>query len=239
MPSNSFSYTDDNEKIARMLENGDKNCFRERLKRTRFLMSLDKLLPPREFDEPIPIPSHLAVYYKHEIGLRWINGAYIATILLVYSGFDALLRTYYRPREIHKVINKQLDDTDFKGLIDLALADGILLKREADRLRYFIKEIYEPYARLKESYIDDPSVSLIATLDSSINVIKTQKNSEDQKWGGLPSYVAQELKLTAPQIIGKSITDEARESITTYTELADMIVHRWMAAEKGSGPEAK
>jgi len=43
MSSNKINYT--TEEIAKILENQDKDSFRERLKRIKFLMSLDKLYP--------------------------------------------------------------------------------------------------------------------------------------------------------------------------------------------------
>jgi hypothetical protein len=118
------------EEIATILENNDKDSFRERLKRIKFLMSLDKLYPIQ--GEKIPAPSGLTAYYHDEIGTCWINGADIATILLVYSAFDELLRTYCRQTQICKAKNRKLDDMDLAEVIDLASSDGLLLKREID-----------------------------------------------------------------------------------------------------------
>ena len=81
MSSNKINYT--TEEIAKILENQDKDSFRERLKCIKFLMSLDRLYPIQ--GEQIPAPSGLTAYYHDEIGTCWINGADIANTPSVFS----------------------------------------------------------------------------------------------------------------------------------------------------------
>jgi hypothetical protein len=218
------------EEIAKILENQDKDSFRERLKRIKFLMSLDKLYPIQ--DEQIPAPSGLTAYYKDEIGTCWINGADIATILLVYSAFDELLRTYCRQRQIHKAKNKKLDEMDLTELVDLVLSDGLLLKREADMLHHFLTETHEPYARLKDRHLEDPSITCGSKSDPFPNA-GVKETIRDGQEGCLPSYVVQEFKVTMPFLAGKSVSDEAKEAVSVYSELIGTILCRWMIGQEG------
>jgi hypothetical protein len=218
------------EEIAKILENNDKETFRERLKRIKFLMSLDKLYPIQ--GEKIPAPSGLTAYYHDEIGTCWINGADIATILLVHSAFDELLRTYCRQRQINKAKNKKLDEMDLTELVDLVLSDGLLLKREANMLHHFVIDIYQPYARLKECRIEDPSIACVSRSDPFPTAGDKQTNTEGEK-GCLPSYIVQEFRVTMPFLVGKSVSDEAKEAVSVYSELTRTILCSWMMGQEG------
>ena len=153
-------------------------------------------------------------------------------ILLVYSAFDELLRTYCRQRQIHKAKNKKLDEMDLTELVDIVLSDGLLLKREADMLHRFFTEIYEPYARLKDRHIDDPSITCGSKSDPFPNA-GVKETTRDGQEGCLPSYVVQEFKVTMPFLVGKSVSDEAKEAVSVYSELIRTILCRWMIGQEG------
>lgn len=172
--------------ISRLIHEEQERSFSGRLERLRFLLSTQK-------QPPFPCPR-LAYEYYEEARLCWYVGAFVATILMVQLAFEELLRSHYR---VAKGVGgrlgsgKKVDDAGFSNLINQATNDMYISDREARSLHDLRKNLRNPWVHVK---------------DVKLN----QNGTTNLKQ---PSATTQEIKITAPGLLGSDVETEAKEAI--------------------------
>lgn len=115
------------EELVRFLKKEDTNSFTDRLQRLRFLVEM--------FGEPghLLLPGELSPYLFEEARLCYLNGEYIACVMLCQSLLEELFRGLFRMSG-----RDDLNKAGFKEITDEALSKGLITQDEArafDRIR--------------------------------------------------------------------------------------------------------
>jgi len=181
--------------LEQLLQDANARAHKGRLNRLQVLVS--------EGDQdPAPIPS-LAVAYFEEARLCWVDGAFVATIVMSQLAFEEALRAHYRMwHGVRGKIDsgKEVSDAGFAELVDQSKNDGWILPEEAEALHRLRKDYRNPYVHSK----DIP---------------------------GRPDFFTQTLKIFAPEILRTGVEEEARESITLLVSLLPRICRRLWGIE--------
>jgi hypothetical protein len=219
-----FQNRDYNE-LKRILLNSDEYKFEDRLRRLKYLTDMDK----DAVIDLMPAPDGLSASYREEAGTCYVEGNFIAAIAMVNLTFDALLRAIFRSTYLDK---RHLDNMDFSELIDKAVAEGYITADESRALHHIRKDICEPYTHIKTNLIYDPSLLIKRydpCCDDLIDDEKTKEHTNDEikkDGSGMPSFQIQEFKITDPCVVGKSVEEEAKESLSILGKLLPHIVRR-------------
>lgn len=195
----------------------DKDTFDDRLKRYLYLDDLEDYIK-------IPALDGLSSHYKNEAGACYVQGNFVASIIMVGATVDAFLRAIIRSKYHHEsgyVLNngKYLDDLNLSQVFDEALAEGYITEDEYKVMHHIIKDIWEPYMHTKTNLIDDPSLPIKA-YDPNDKEIKRNRP-------GLASFDLQKFKITDPWLVGgKGVEEEAREALYLLAKLMPNILLR-------------
>ena len=172
--------------LKQMIHEQEERSFSGRLERLRFLLSICKQCP-------FPSPC-LAYEYYEEARLCWYAGAFVATILMVELSFEELIRSHYRlAKGVSGNLNsgKKIDDAGFADLINEARDDFYISDDEANSLHHLRKNLRNPWVHVKDVKLNR---------DGKINLEK-------------PSFSLQEIKISAPELLGSGVETEAKEAI--------------------------
>ena len=197
--------------LRMILHDWDEYTFNERLKRYKFLEAIDK------DSKPIPALDGLSPQYKDEAGRCYVQGDFVASIVMVGLTIDAFLRSIFRSKchESSYVLRsgKHLDNLNSFQIFDEALAEGYITADEYNTLYHIRKDICDPYMQTKTNIINDPSIPIKSMF------------SENE---GIHSFHLQEFKITDPWLIGgKSVEKEAREALYLLAKLLPDILQRY------------
>jgi hypothetical protein len=145
----------------------------------------------------------LANEYYEEARFCWYVGAFVAATIMCQLALEELLRSKYR---VAKGVNGRLDSgiplskAGFANLVDQAMADRLLTRDKAALLHRLRVEFRNPHMR-----------------------------SPDVATGGRTShtdFLRQYLKITAPELAGASVVDEARDAVTWMVTIFPEILRR-------------
>jgi len=186
--------------IKRLIHEGDERSYDGRLKRLRFLLSI-------EGQEPFPTPALASEYYE-EARLCWYVGAFVATILMVQLSFEELFRSHYRvAKGVGRKLDcdKKVDDASFYDLIEEAKNDKWISEEDAKLLHKLRKNVRNPYVHVKD--------------------IKVKDDDNPNLKG--PNFITQHFKIEAPEVIGSDVENEAREAVQLLVTLFPEISRRY------------
>lgn len=127
----------ESERYCEHLRNQDVLSLPYRTDRLRFLM--ENLGEHRHLLLP-----EMAYYYFEEVRTCYINGAYVACVLLVQAAIEDILRDFFRSAGM----NKFADKSGFKQLIGTCVARKLINEEEAERIEH-IRRIRNPYTHTK------------------------------------------------------------------------------------------
>ncbi|MBM3325058.1 MAG: DUF4145 domain-containing protein [Calditrichaeota bacterium] len=119
-----------------LLREQDSLSLPHRAERLRFLF--EKFGESRHMLVP-----QMAYYYIEESKLCYLNGAFVACVLVVQAALEDILRDFYRLQGNDKLVEK-----GFKDLINKSSEDGLISDREAAEM-HSIRELRNPYQHTK------------------------------------------------------------------------------------------
>ncbi|HET9057296.1 MAG TPA: hypothetical protein VFN30_10680 [Chitinophagaceae bacterium] len=161
-----------------------------------------RFLLSNEDDDVKPF-SALAFEYYEEARLCWYVGAFVATIVMSQLALEETLRSYFRAANGVKgklSSGKLVDSAGFADLINESLSLNIISKHEYKQLDKLRCKIRNPYVHPKD-----------------ISLPKNESKSD---------FFRQHTKITAPELIGESVEDEASEAISILSNLLPEISSR-------------
>ena len=132
--------------------------FSDPLKRFKYRAAIDK--------DSIPVPAldGLTPHYKDEAGRCYVQGNFVASIVMVGLTIDAFLRSIFRSKCYESAYilrnGKHLDDFNTSQIFDEALAEGYITADECKALYHIRKDICEPYMQTKTNLVNDSSIPL-------------------------------------------------------------------------------
>ena len=127
---------------------------------------------------------------------------------MVQLAFEELLKSHYRVvKGIGGKLNsgKKVEAAGFFEFITEAEDDGYISHDEAKSLHYLRKNIRNPFVHVNDIQI---------TGNGKTNLEK-------------PSFFSQHLKISAPELLGTDVEDEAKEAIQLLITLLPEISGRW------------
>lgn len=155
-----------------------------------------------EDSDPVPVGA-LAYEYYQEARLCWYVGAFVAAIVMSQLALEEMLRAHYRmAKGVAGELNdhKRVNAARFYDLINQAGTDGLLTSAEAAALHRLRKDHRNPY-------VHPSDVSAANDLSG-------------------PSFLRQHTRIAAPELVGTSTEDEARESIRRLVTLLPNVMRR-------------
>lgn len=186
--------------IKELICEGDNHSYKGRFERLRFLLSIQK-------QSPFPAPA-LAFEYYEEARLCWYVGAFVATIVMVQLSFEELLKSHYRvAKGVGGILTsgKKVDEAGFFDLIDQAKNDGYISYDEARSFHRIRKNLRNPFVHVKDIQINE---------DGKVNL-------------ETPNFFTQHLKISAPELLGTDVENEAKEAIKLLVTLFPEISDHW------------
>jgi hypothetical protein len=150
----------------------------------------------------IPSPP-LAYEYFEEARLCWLNGAFVATIVMVQLAFEELLRDRYRVvKGFGGKLNLRttVDRAGFKELVRQAKCDSLVEPKEAAALLQ-LRNVRNPYVHSKI-----PRKAYVSTLD----------------------YVFAHRHKFVPKRGRIKVEEEARKAIQLLLGLFSRLCYRWL-----------
>lgn len=146
--------------------------------------------------------SGLAYEYYQEARHCWYVGAFVATIVMSQLALEEMLRSYYR-MELGiggKLDNgKKVDSVGFFDLLNQAKQDDLISAEEVQSLNELRKEYRNPFVHPKD--------------------IDKRKEAKSD-------FFKQQLKIVMPDLIGKDVVEEARNSIRTLVTIFPSVSRR-------------
>jgi hypothetical protein len=110
--------------LRTMLNDWDERPFGDRLGRFKYIASID------EDSTPIPALDGLAPHYKQEAGECYVQGDFVASIIMVGLTIDAFLRSIFRSKyhanDYVLKSGRHLDGLDCSQIIEEALAESYI-----------------------------------------------------------------------------------------------------------------
>jgi len=165
-----------------------------------------RVLLTQEDLEPAPVDALSNEYYE-EARLCWYMGAFVATIIMSQLAFEELIRAHYREEKgVEGKLNRQkkIDRAGFADLIRQAKKDGWLSSEEAAALDK-LRGIRNPYVHSKD-------------------ISKNRDMSTE-------SFFIQTIKISAPELVEKSVYMEALQAVELLTTTYRMISRRFWGLE--------
>jgi hypothetical protein len=145
------------------LKNQDELSINDRAKRLKFLVET--------FGEPkyLAIPE-MTYYYLDEARLCYLNGNYVACVLIVQASIEDILR-YLHLFSYDERIRKSAKKANFNYLIEKSLEYGLIKQKEAECM-HKTRRIRNPYVHTKTH--EHPQSLIKRKLESDF-----KKNTED------------------------------------------------------------
>jgi hypothetical protein len=155
--------------LKRTLHDSDEHTLGDRTQRLKYLADADNLKDICL----IPAPDGLTASYREEAAKCYVQGTFIAAIVMVSLTFDVLLRSIFRSKHGENRCDKRhLDNMDFSELIDNALAEGHITLDESKALYHIRKIFANPIHRQKQiSFMTLPYLSKHMILLAAIKLM--------------------------------------------------------------------
>ncbi|MDR4492419.1 MAG: hypothetical protein R2685_16240 [Candidatus Nitrosocosmicus sp.] len=180
-----------------------------KIQRLKFInaLTLANEIEGREFFSS-PIPS----YWFYEEAIKcYLQGNFIATIILSQNALEERLRTFFRiiqPRKKFSTGNNDPDSARFYDLINEALHVRLISPNEADSLHHLRKNLRNQYVHTKD---DDSEVLL--NVDGSM------------KEYSMSGSDILNMKIKS-KLVAKDTQDEAKEALVILFEVYNAISRR-------------
>jgi hypothetical protein len=183
-------------KLGKELKQYFEQDFDDKIQRLKFIndLTLTHEIRGREFFSS-PIPS----YWFYEEAIKcYLQGNFIATIILSQNALEERLRTFFRimhPRKKFLTGKKDPDSAGFYELINEALHIRLISPNEADSLHHLRKNLRNQYVHIKD---DDSEILL--NIDGSMKKYSTSGSD------------ILNMKIKS-KLVAKDTQDEAKEAL--------------------------
>ncbi|PKB63486.1 MAG: hypothetical protein BZY80_06900 [SAR202 cluster bacterium Io17-Chloro-G2] len=185
------------EDLEQMVKDSDEKEFYSRVARLGMLC--------RQQDDDPGFFNSLALAYHEEARLCWVNGAYVAAILMSQLALEEMIRSHYRAFSGNVSVAQKVDRAGFADLIDQAEKDGWVETEEAKQLHVIRKNYRNPYVHPHDNLGEANSDAQISN----------------------PNAFTQAVKIYAPQLGHGDVMDEAWQVVKILVVLFPRISYRF------------